>query len=292
MNISSFTLGADPEIFLSKRGKLVSAHETKITGTKAEPFKIKHGAVQIDGTALEFNTDPVPLNDFNAFNNNVIQVMKGMRDLTSGFNFKIQPTAIFDEEYWKTVPDENKELGCNPDYNAYTGVHNPSPDGSAGSMRTGAGHLHIGWDDTCSIPADHPEHIEVCANITKMFDLYVGIGTLLFDDDTQRRSLYGRAGAFRPKPYGFEYRVPSNAWLVSRSRRKFIHECANAAVYRATRGLTIENTRYAYPRGYKAGGTMSYSYMTPELLQAVINESDVSFAENNFGYMTGLDYNA
>jgi len=288
MNLSSFTLGCDPELFLTKRGKLVSAHETKILGTKTEPFKIKHGAVQIDGTALEFNTDPVPLNDFNAFNTNVIEVMKGMRELVPGFNFKIQPTAVFDEEYFRTIPDENKELGCNPDWNAYTLAPNPAPDASVGTMRTGAGHLHIGWDETCSIPAEHPEHIEVCANITKMFDVFVGMGTLLFDDDTQRRSLYGRAGAFRPKPYGFEYRVPSNAWLTSKKRRKFIHDCALSAVSKASYGQTVDKITYNKPRGYAPGDKRGHLQLTEELIQEVINESDVTFVKNNFSYMTGL----
>lgn len=296
MNLSDFSIGCDPELFLSKRGRLISAHETNINGTKSEPFKIKDGAVQIDGCALEFNTDPVPLNDFNAFNGKVINVMKGMRELVPGFNFKIQPTAVFDEEYWKTIPDENKELGCNPDYNAYTLKHNPAPDANAGTMRTGAGHLHLGWDPTASIPAEHPEHIEVCANITKMFDLFVGLGTLLFDDDTQRRSLYGRAGAFRPKPYGFEYRVPSNAWLTSISRRRFVHDCAKKAVQMATQGCTIEKFMYYYPRGVKPetryikeyGG---YSPMNEELLAEVINESDVDFAKCNFNMLTGLNAN-
>jgi hypothetical protein len=34
-----------------------------------------------------------------------------------------------------------------------------------------------------------------------------------WDKDTERRKLYGKPGAFRPKPYGCEYRVLSNAWV-------------------------------------------------------------------------------
>jgi hypothetical protein len=34
-----------------------------------------------------------------------------------------------------------------------------------------------------------------------------------WDKDKERRKLYGKPGAFRPKPYGCEYRVLSNAWV-------------------------------------------------------------------------------
>jgi len=44
----------------------------------------------------------------------------------------------------------------------------------------------------------------------------VGNTLVLLDRDESnitRRKNYGRAGEYRPKPYGLEYRVPSNFWL-------------------------------------------------------------------------------
>jgi hypothetical protein len=43
-----------------------------------------------------------------------------------------------------------------------------------------------------------------------------------FDDDKDRRSLYGKPGAFRVKPYGVEYRTASNAWITSEDRIRYI----------------------------------------------------------------------
>ena len=48
-----------------------------------------------------------------------------------------------------------------------------------------------------------------------MLDVYLGLDSLTYDKDVERRELYGKAGAFRPKEYGVEYRVLSNAWLIS-----------------------------------------------------------------------------
>lgn len=50
-------VGADPELFVSDNGKLVSCHGL-LPGTKAEPHRVERGAVQVDGMAAEFNIDP------------------------------------------------------------------------------------------------------------------------------------------------------------------------------------------------------------------------------------------
>ena len=45
-----------------------------------------------------------------------------------------------------------------------------------------------------------------------MADLYIMLPALRHDSSNERRELYGQAGRFRPKPYGIEYRTPSNFW--------------------------------------------------------------------------------
>ena len=43
-----------------------------------------------------------------------------------------------------------------------------------------------------------------------MLDIFLGVPSILVDQDTKRRSLYGKAGNFRLQPWGVEYRVLSS----------------------------------------------------------------------------------
>lgn len=228
-----FTVGCDPELFLVKKdGSPLSAHGA-VAGTKSSPLKVDGGAVQVDGMALEFNTDPVGLEgQFNTFNQNINTVLKKLKESVKqvdGFKtakFNIVPVQDFGEEIMAATPDEAKELGCDPDFCAYTKEPNPRPDGEV-TFRTASGHIHVGWG--ADIPVDHPDHIEICANFVKMMDAHVGLFMTIIDTDPRRRTLYGKAGAFRPKPYGVEYRTPSNQWLTSVPRRRMIYELTKLA---------------------------------------------------------------
>lgn len=236
----TFTIGADPEVFVKKNGKPISVHETGLPGSKKEPFKTAAGAVQRDGMAAEFNINPSPINDFEAFNQNIVRTIGDLRTLVNKegeVNLALQPVMDFDPEYLKAQPDEATELGCDPDFCAYTLKPNPRPNGEV-SFRTAAGHVHIGWG--ADIPIDNPEHMEICAGFVKMLDATVGLYMTFIDREPRRRELYGKAGAFRPKPYGVEYRTPSNLWLKNRDRRGLLHKLVNLAINKHTQGYSID----------------------------------------------------
>lgn len=215
-----FTIGCDPEVFLKKEGEFVSACGL-IPGTKSSPHRVDNGAVQLDGMAAEFNTDPAESEE--EFLYNVSNVLEQLQAIVPEHELSFSPVANFGTEYIASQPDEAKELGCDPDYNAYTGGENPSPD-EAQPFRTGAGHVHIGWTEGADL--DDPNHIEMCRMAVKQMDLYLGLPSLLWDDDVQRREMYGKAGAYRVKPYGVEYRTLSNAWLKSPELRSLVYKNA------------------------------------------------------------------
>jgi len=208
INGLEFTIGADPEFFVCRKdGTPVSAHGL-IKGDKKNPLKVKNGAVQVDGMALEFNIDPAFTQE--QFLTNLDVVMETILGMVPGYSMYDKPVAEFGFEYIDAQPEEAKMLGCDPDYNAYTGTANPRPS-AATPFRTASGHIHIGWTKDVN-PLD-PGHFEACCTLSKMLDVRLGIPSLTWDTDKKRRQLYGKAGCFRPKPYGMEYRTLSNAWL-------------------------------------------------------------------------------
>lgn len=207
INGYEFSLGADPEFFVARNGKPVSAHGL-IPGNKKAPMKVKKGAVQVDGMALEFNIDPAKTEK--EFTSNLDTVLNTILGMVPGYEMFNAPVAEFGQDYIRKQPEEARILGCEPDYNAYTGKANPRPDADT-PFRTASGHIHIGW--TNDVDPHDPGHFEACCLLSKMLDLRLGIPSLAWDKDKKRRQLYGQAGCFRPKPYGMEYRVLSNAWL-------------------------------------------------------------------------------
>lgn len=227
-------IGADPEVFMKKDGEYISAHGV-IPGDKKNPHRVDKGAVQVDGMALEFNIDPAESEE--EFCVNIETVMAQLVDmLPEGSAIDAIPTCHFGKEYIAEQPEEAKELGCDPDFNAYTGEQNDIPDVDL-PFRTGAGHVHIGWTEGAE--ATGQEHMGMCQQLIRQLDYYLGVPSILFDRDTDRREMYGAAGAFRPKSYGVEYRVLSNAWLKRRELTAWVYRATCKAVEDLINGVDL-----------------------------------------------------
>lgn len=212
-----FTFGADPELFVKdETGKYVTAAGL-IPGTKEEPHKVPNGAVQVDGMAAEFNIDPV--SNFDDFERNITSVLESLKGfLPKGYDLVRLPSLSFTADAFMAAPEEAKILGCDPDFNAWTGQVNTPPDcADEPLLRCAGGHIHIGW--TKDADAGDFQHVMHCRDLVKQLDWYLGAWSLKVDSDSNRRRLYGKAGAYRPKPYGVEYRVLSNFWLAGREIR-------------------------------------------------------------------------
>lgn len=271
--VPTISIGADPELFVRSltSGKIVSAHDL-IPGTKEKPYAVYGGAVQVDGVAAEFNVDPSQSAE--QFVARIETVMSVLRSMMPGHELVTQPCVVFDKDYFYSLPEKTRELGCNPDWNAWTERTNPAPDAGT-TMRTASGHIHIGWDTNQDI--NDPYWMEDCFTVVKQLDYYIGAVSLLWDNDGRRRELYGKAGACRVKPYGVEYRVPSNRWLISPKLMKFVWY----ASYYAVKGL-IDGSR---PRMEEKYGDTARSLIDSGKADALTTGRFMSIYEE-----TGLDW--
>lgn len=214
------TIGADPEFFLmDKDGKPISAHD-QVPGDKLNPHKTRHGMVQADGLAVEFNIKPC--NSAEQFARAIKNTMSDVRKLVDEkYKFSFTPYVQFDKDYFAKLPDESKELGCDPDFDAFRyGIKNRRPVCSSKNtyvnqvMRTGSGHLHIGWTKGKD-PFNAAHNWDCCVLVQALDNFFQNSEWLWTDRDEEyyRRTMYGKPGSYRPKPYGVEYRALSNKWL-------------------------------------------------------------------------------
>ena len=223
-------IGADPEVFVNKAGEQVSVHNL-IPGTKQKPFPVKCGAIQVDGTATEFNIDPAETED--EFVTNIQTVMSELKSfLPEGYDFNHRIQHIFPTSVWEKIPEKVREVGCDPDFSAYKKKDNEPrirPREKYGHVYVG-GHIHIGWGE--DMDAFSEPHMEMCKQIVKALDNKVGLYMTILDRTPAYNGLFARKmGVFRPKSYGVEYRTPSNAWLwreeTIRDIYRLTQECLN-----------------------------------------------------------------
>lgn len=249
-------IGCDPEFFLfdTEDKQYVSAH-TFVPGTKEEPVPVPYGAIQSDGVAVEYNI--IPANTEDEFVKANCEVLSYLRKLVPArYEFHFAPVAPFSKEYLNSLPEKVRALGCTPDYNAYTKKKNTTPNAEV-EFRTASGHIHVGW--TNDEDPYNPEHFEAACMLTKSLDYYLGMMSCIFEGPNIRRDLYGNVGAFRPKSYGMEYRVPSNWWLKHPEYMQMVYQATLYTINRLEEGRInpdkIDQISFAtYIRGY-----MNYS---------------------------------
>ena len=196
-----FRCGADPEIFLQdKQGRAVSAIGL-INADKWNPLQIpdmpKGYTLQEDNVSLEYGIPPAATED--EFVHHIRAVMEKSKEWIGDLTFSKLSCIVFPKEQMQH-PAANI-FGCEPDFNAWTGSVNKKPKPPHKYMRSAGGHIHVEVDQP-------PE------KVARYMDLYLSVPAVIMDHGEERKQLYGKAGAFRPKPYGVEYRTLSNFWIL------------------------------------------------------------------------------
>lgn len=232
-SISNITIGADPEIFLvDKQGKFKSAIGL-IGGTKESPRPISNlgHAVQEDNVLGEFNIPPSKTAQ--EFSDNIQFCLNWFKDNIQPLDIKISASGIFeDSELDNPIA---REAGCNPDYNAWTELQNVAPDLSKFNLRSAGGHIAIGYDNP---------NVITSVEVIKVMDLFLGVPAIILDHDTKRRELYGKAGCYRIKSFGLEYRSLSNFWIATDELRQWAFDNTIKALTYLNKGKVIQEKDY------------------------------------------------
>lgn len=239
VQIRKFTIGADPEMFIinEKTGKVVSSIGL-IPGMKGEPYVSedmpKGFGLETDNILAEFNIPPVTSCE------GFINAMNYMKDYISAYVKKINPDygikcsayEVVDEDQLQS--DQAKEFGCDVDYNCYTGGPNPKPEGALTNGRSAGCHIHIGYENP---------NVETSVKLVKYFDLFVGLPSIIYDNDVRRRTLYGKAGCFRLQEWGVECRILSAAMYATDALMKFVWNGVVRAIDAYNHGLKLPNPK-------------------------------------------------
>lgn len=204
---SGFLLGADPELFLQRTSdkKILSAIG-RLGGTKKEPVPVeelgKGFAYQEDNVLVEYNIPPAGSADSFLRNNKLmLAFLRNKVKAEHGCELVTKASHVMDDD---ELADPRAHIfGCDPDFNVWTLEDNPKPHATNPNLRSAGGHIHIG------LKMGRMDKIA----LGRLLDSTVGLWSVTADPDTQRRELYGKAGAIRDKSYGLEYRTLSNFWL-------------------------------------------------------------------------------
>lgn len=228
-----FKIGCDPEIFVGD-GNVVKSIIGKIGGSKQHPRPLELGqgfAVQEDNVALEFNVPPASTRV--EFIQNVRSTMSFLnREFlqTQGLQFVNDSAVSFPEEELQNPAA--RMFGCDPDYNAWTKQRNPPPKADDPNLRACGGHVHVGLDRTWTD--------EKKRTLVKCMDLQISVPGVWMDKGIKRKQFYGKAGAHRIKPYGVEYRTPSNYWIWTPELIGWVYDSTERAIEMADYGIDID----------------------------------------------------
>lgn len=235
-------IGTDTELFLrDKEGNPVPVCG-RLGGTKESPRPVpalgKGFAVQEDNVMVEFNLPPVTRGDGAGWLHNC----QRMRDYLQ-FYFEGQGLSLAYEPAMRFSPhqlnsQQAQTFGCDPDYSVWLMQPNFVDTGNPElqTLRTAGGHIHVSF----SVDENNtPPGVEEVTRMVKLLDLFVGVPSVLAENDTTRRAFYGKAGAFRPKSYGLEYRVLSGFWFAKKPLCQWVFDAVHDA-FRSLRARRAE----------------------------------------------------
>lgn len=226
-------VGSDTEVFFRSKvtGKPMPCIGL-IGGTKQNPREILEGkgfAVQEDNVMAEFNIPPASSAvSFSADVSRVLTYLKKVADHNDA-ELLINSSVHFDPK--ELEHPQAQHIGCEPDFCVWDRTINEFDQTKKEllkTLRSSGGHVHVSYSENGKKNKDLS--MEGKEFLVMSMDVFLGLPSVWLDDDKERHLLYGKAGAFRPKDYGIEYRVLSNFWVKNDALRQFVFNQTKKAV--------------------------------------------------------------
>ena len=252
-------IGADPECLLvDKIGNFKAVCGLLDGHDKWNPFQVpdmEQGfTFQEDNVCIEFGVPPA--STAAQFKHHIKAVQKRFLKEYKHLKFSNLSCAVFPDEEMKHPAAHI--FGCEADFNAWNGKVNKKPKPPVPNMRSAGGHVHI------ETKLDVRKVIQAC-------DLFLGVPSILMDNGEMRKQLYGKAGCYRSKPYGGEYRTLSNFWFLNPDKySSWVWEGV-------ARALDLVNTPTNW-KGSSKGDVGSLKEFSTQIIRC-INENDKNLAE-------------
>jgi len=263
-NVVGITLGTDPEFFtVDSQSNQISSVAGKL-GCDKWNKRVLAPDVRLQEDNVLAEIDVNAHQTFEAFDENIARGIQLCDDVVKAAGNVIIPNVsshIYTPGELNTFHPSVFEFGCEPDFNALTGAMNPKPQAADPGLRTAGGHIHIGYHHLPQFEGENPLQRQQIIGV--MCDYFLGMPSLMMDNDDRRRELYGKAGSCRFKDYGIEYRTLSNFWLFSQKTRRWAWDQMN-------RAFAVMNS---------GEWESIIQLVTPEEVQRVINENDKAMAE-------------
>lgn len=250
--LTNVTVGADIEVFLqNKQTKEIISAEGFIKGTKSIPYNYdpsnKYFATSLDNVLAEFCIPPArnKVEFYNYIRKSLAYINNSIpkKYCTSAF-----PSYSLDPKWLQS--EHSQIFGCEPDFNAYTRTVNRKPYCEDKTLRSAGGHVHVGFaapEFKYSPELYEGENAVLFytgdnqrCDVIKTLDLFVGVPSVILEPDNKRKELYGKAGCFRPKSYGVEYRTVSNFYLQSKNLILWLYNAVMSAVSFYNEGNRID----------------------------------------------------
>lgn len=270
----NWTIGSDIEVMV-ERTQLISVAPKKFGGTGLLPdtsnaFPLPHGGIFYDNVLAEFTVHPA--SDKAIFIRNVTENLAAVRKMFAdkGLGIRIVSSDHYPKD--ELTGEVAQQFGCAPDYDVYEmQVNEPSVSARKTTLRSAGAHVHIG--SLFFAGEDGNLDMDKMQDMVKLMDLFLGIPAVLLDNTPnarERRKLYGKAGAHRPKDYpGVEYRPLANFWIVSPKLIAWVYDQTELAFTHLQAGHKVTDFKY---------GKLE-KQVEEEEIRSIINMGDVKKAE-------------